>query len=58
MTRKLVSTPADEFERRVRLVVDKAPPLSPTQRLQLAVLLRPDLPVGISRVRTAQPAKD
>ncbi len=23
------------------------PPLNPTQRLQLAVLLRPDLPVGI-----------
>lgn len=28
------------------------PPLSPTQRLRLAVLLRPDLPVGI---RTPRP---
>lgn len=28
------------------------PPLSPTQRLQLAVILRPDLPVGIDRHRS------
>ena len=33
----------------VRRRVDQAPPLNPRQRLQLAVLLRPDLPVGIAR---------
>lgn len=39
-------TTAEEL---IKRVVDKAPPLTPTQRLQLAVLLRPDLPVGIRR---------
>jgi hypothetical protein len=40
-------TPA--AEELIKRVVDKAPPLNPRQRLQLAVLLRPDLPVGIRR---------
>ncbi|GAB1642572.1 hypothetical protein [Krasilnikovia sp. MM14-A1259] len=31
----------------VRRLVGQAPPLSPAKRIQLAVLLRPDLPVGI-----------
>lgn len=39
----------DEIREYVRNNPINWPPLTPTQRLQLAVLLRPDLPVGIQR---------
>lgn len=43
---------SDELDEYIRRRVDEMPPLSPAQRIQLAVLLRPDLPVGIRPVRT------
>lgn len=36
-----------ETREHIRRLVDAAPPLTPEQRMRLAVLLRPDLPVGI-----------
>lgn len=38
-------------------LVAAAPPLSPEQRVRLAILLRPDLPVGIRENDTAKPAQ-
>lgn len=36
-----------------RRIAAAAPPLTPQQRLRLAVLMRPDLPVGIKPARKA-----
>lgn len=41
-------SPAERREHARKLVADW-PPLTPSQRIRLAVLLRPDLPVGIQR---------
>lgn len=48
-------TRAEAREAARKLVVDW-PPLTPEQRLRLAVLLRPDLPVGIKRPAPAEVA--
>lgn len=37
----------DEMREIARRLAADAPPLTPAQRIRLAVLLRPDLPVGI-----------
>ena len=42
---------------RIRRLVDAAPPLTPDQQLRLAVLLRPDLPVGIKPAPATSPRK-
>lgn len=34
-----------------RLLVAAWPPLTPAQRIRLAVLLRPDMPIGIERTK-------
>jgi len=39
-TNEQVVSPDDQYAQHVRRVVDSAPPLSPTQRDRLAVLLR------------------
>lgn len=39
----------DQMREHARRLVADWPPLTPEQRLRLAVLLRPDLPVGIER---------
>lgn len=36
-----------ETREHIRRLVAAAPPLTPEQRMRLAVLLRPDMPVGI-----------
>lgn len=36
-----------EAREHISRLVDAAPPLNPAQQLRLAVLLRPDLPVGL-----------
>lgn len=47
----------EEMDEYARKVVDVAPPLTPAQRIRLAVLLRPDMPIGIRRPNTdAKPA--
>lgn len=37
----------DEMREHAKRLVADWPPLTPAQRIRLAVLLRPDLPVGI-----------
>jgi hypothetical protein len=39
----------DEMREHARRLVADWPPLTPDQRLRLAVVLRPDLPTGIPR---------
>lgn len=43
---------AAEISEYIRKLVDAAPPIGPSQRVQLAALLRPDLPVGIRKDAT------
>jgi len=46
----------DEIRAYVRANPIPRPPLSPALRIRLAVLLRPDLPVGIMRQRAVRDA--
>ncbi|WP_173078733.1 hypothetical protein [Phytohabitans rumicis] len=46
----------EQMREHARRVAADWPPLTPEQRLQLAVLLRPDLPVGITRQPPRQAA--
>lgn len=48
----------DEMREHARKLVADWPPLTPAQRIKLAVLLRPDLPVGIAPKKpTAKPER-
>lgn len=46
----------DEMREHARRLVADWPPLTPAQLVRLAVLLRPDLPVGIQHTEQAKPA--
>lgn len=48
----------DEVPECIKRLVDSAPPFTPDQLIKLAVLLRPDLPVGIAPKKpTAKPER-
>lgn len=43
----------DQMREHARKLVATWPPLTPEQRIRLAVLLRPDLPVGVQATKPA-----